>query len=140
MLLIELVHFTSLLFLHPLRDEMRLGTINFLCIFNACMHPRREMVVVKSAIRLVGVSLILRSAITKLFNQFLTVVQICNFLVLVYHVTMSHLSSLDFGDILLPGLLDETGLVSGYLSPDASILHLSVIDCLLLDLLALPPG
>ena len=51
---------------------------------------------------------------------------------------MSHLSSLDFGDIMLPGLLDETGLVSGYLSPDASILHLSVFDRLLLDLLALP--
>lgn len=52
---------------------------------------------------------------------------------------MRHLSSLDFGDIMLPGLLYETGLIFGYLGPEAAILHFRVIELLLLDLLALPP-
>ena len=52
---------------------------------------------------------------------------------------MRHLSSLDFGDIMLPGLLYETGLIFGYLGPEAAIFHFRVIELLLLDLLALLP-
>ena len=62
-LLIELVHLTPLLFLQLSCDEMGPGSINFLGVFNACMDPRREMIVVKRAVWLVGVPLVLGSAI-----------------------------------------------------------------------------
>ena len=57
-LLIKLFHFPSLLFLQPSCDEMRLRSINFLGVFNARMDSRREMVVVKRAVWLVGMSLV----------------------------------------------------------------------------------
>ena len=63
-LLIELIQLTPLLFLHLSGDEMRPGSVNFLCVFNACMDPRREMIVVKRAVWLVGMLLVLGSAIT----------------------------------------------------------------------------
>ena len=137
LLLVELVHFTPLLFLKPLRDEVRLGAITLLGVFDACVDPRREVVVVESATWLVGMLLVLRSPVAELLDQLLPVVKIGDLRLLVEHVPMGHLSSLDFGDIMLPSLLYETNFVVSYLSPEAAILHLLVLDSLLFYLFAL---
>ena len=78
MLLAKPIHLLLFLIFHALSDLVRLGSIDFLGIFNACMHPRREHVIVESAHRLRCMLFVLWSAISQLFDKILSVIHICN--------------------------------------------------------------
>ena len=105
--------------------------VDCLRVSYARMDARREHVVVKRAFWLVRVRLVLWLAVTELLYQFLPVVQISDFLVLFNDFSMIHLSSLNFCDRMLPGLLNVFGIVSSERCPEATVAHLLIIDVIL---------
>ena len=113
MLLAKPIHLLLFLVFHALSDLVRLGSIDFLGVFNASMHPGCEHVIIQSALRLRCMLFVLWSAISQLFDKILSVIHICNLFFLLNKTPMGHLRSLYLSYVILPCLFDKMSFVIG---------------------------
>ena len=113
MLLAKPIHLLLFLVFHALSDLVRLGSIDFLGVFNASMHPGCEHVIIQSALRLRCMLFVLWSAISQLFDKILSVIHICNLFFLFNKTPMGHLRSLNLSYVILPCLFDKMSFVIG---------------------------